>query len=99
MRSRLVTIVLFLLPGPGPVRSSIPTGAGDAFAGGLVEALARSWPDRLGMEEAMASGAAFGALAVEGFSVDRLLGATSEGVASRAREVRVSVRMHRPGPN
>ncbi|MGY8797601.1 MAG: PfkB family carbohydrate kinase [Longimicrobiales bacterium] len=88
-----------LASGARPSQVIDPTGAGDAFAGGLVEALARSWPDRLGMEEAMASGAAFGALAVEGFSVDRLLDATSEGVASRAREVRVSVRKHRPGPN
>jgi sugar/nucleoside kinase (ribokinase family) len=75
-----------------------PTGAGDAFAGGLVGALARSWPDRLGMEEAMGRAAALGSLAVESFSVDRLLAATSEGAASRAREVRVRVRKHKPGP-
>ncbi|MDA0312220.1 MAG: PfkB family carbohydrate kinase [Gemmatimonadetes bacterium] len=72
-----------------------PTGAGDAFAGGLVGALARSWPDRLGMEEAMARGAALGSFAVESFSVDRLLEVTEEGVASRAREIRIRSRRHR----
>ncbi len=75
-----------------------PTGAGDAFAGGLVDALARSWPDRLGMEEALARGSGLGSLAVESFSVDRLLEATPEGAASRAREVRVRVRRHQPDP-
>ena len=75
-----------------------PTGAGDAFAGGLVSALATSWPDPLGMEEAMARGAAMGSLAVESFSVDRLLEATAAGAASRAREVRVRVRRHPVAP-
>ena len=74
-----------------------PTGAGDAFAGGLVSSLAGSWPDRLGMEEAMARGSALASLAIETFSVDRLLDATPEGIASRAREVRIRARAHRRG--
>ncbi len=67
-----------------------PTGAGDAFAGGLVGVLARSggtleepWL-RLGL----AHGAAVASHAVEQFSVDGLLEATPEAVALRVRRLR-----------
>lgn len=67
-----------------------PTGAGDAFAGGLVGVLARSggtleepWI-RLGL----AHGSAVASHAVEQFSVDGLLEATPEAVALRVRRLR-----------
>ena len=75
-----------------------PTGAGDAFAGGLVATLARDWPSPTSMDEALKHAVATGSLAVESFSVDRLLAATAEGVASRGREARIKMRKHRPAP-
>lgn len=82
---------------PRPSAVVDPTGAGDAFAGGLVASLAASWPDRLGIDEAMSLAAAMGSLAVESFSIDRLLAATHAGVRGRTREVRVRVRRHPVG--
>jgi len=74
-----------------------PTGAGDAFAAGLVTSLAESWPDRLGMEEALVRAGALASLVIESFSIDRLLEVTPEGVGARGREIRVRVRRH-PNP-
>lgn len=71
-----------------------PTGAGDAFAAGLVTSLVASWPDPLGMEEALVRGGALASLVIESFSIDRLLEVTPEGVTARGREIRVRVRRH-----
>ena len=68
-----------------------PTGAGDAFAGGLVSALAGSGTHLLDMEVAMGRAAVRGSLAVESFSIDRLLEMTTDEAASRAHEVPVRV--------
>ena len=81
---------------PRPREVKDPTGAGDAFGGGLVATLARDWPSPTAMDEALRHAAAMGSLAVESFSVDRLLAVTAGGVASRAREARIKMRKHRP---
>jgi len=83
---------------PRPREVKDPTGAGDAFAGGLVARLAHDWPSPLAMDEALRQAVAMGSLAVESFSVDRLLAATAGGVASRAREARLKMWKHRPAP-
>ena len=83
---------------PRPREVKDPTGAGDAFGGGLVATLARDWPSPTAMDEALRQAVSMGSLAVESFSVDRLLAATAEGVASRAREARIKMRKHRPAP-
>jgi sugar/nucleoside kinase (ribokinase family) len=83
---------------PRPREVKDPTGAGDAFGGGLVATLARDWPSPTAMDEALKQAAAMGSLAVESFSVDRLLAATQGGVDSRAREARLKMRKHRPAP-
>ncbi len=83
---------------PRPQQVTDPTGAGDAFAGGLVATLARDWPSPAAMDEALKNAVAMGSLAVEAFSVDRLLTATPEGVASRGREARIKMRRHRRSP-
>ena len=83
---------------PRPREVKDPTGAGDAFGGGLVARLARDWPSATAMDEALRHAVAMGSLAVESFSVDRLLAATAGGVASRAREARVKMRKHRTAP-
>lgn len=80
---------------PRPAQVKDPTGAGDAFAGGLVATLARDWPSPQSMEEALKQAAAMGSFAVESFSVDRLLAVTAGGVASRAREASTKIRKHR----
>lgn len=81
---------------PRPREVKDPTGAGDAFGGGLVATLARDWPAPTAMDEALRHAVAMGSLAVESFSVDRLLAVTAGGVASRAREARIKMRKHRP---
>lgn len=66
-----------------------PTGAGDAFAGGLLGALARQnalRPTLQQLKTAMAYANVMGSLAVEDFSVTRLADATSRDVESRFRE-------------
>lgn len=67
-----------------------PTGAGDAFAGGLVGFLARNGGSleepclRLGL----AHGAAVASFAVESFSVDGLLDLAPAAIESRVRQIR-----------
>ena len=75
-----------------------PTGAGDAFAGGLVSTLAREWPATLGMEAALKNACAMGSFAIESFSIDRLLEITAEGAVGRGREVSTKMRLHRSAP-
>lgn len=79
----------FFVPGYPLEQVFDPTGAGDAFAGGFLGALADGGaltPARL--RRAMVMGSVTGSLAVEEFSVDRLVGSDREQVAARAREFR-----------
>lgn len=66
-----------------------PTGAGDAFAGGFLGALAREdRADAAALRRAMLYGAALGAYAVEGFSVGRLRELTPDAVEERVAALR-----------
>lgn len=78
-----------LLPAYPLGRVEDPTGAGDAFAGGLMGALARTGTitlDALG--EAMCWGSVVASFAVESFSLDRLLGLSRETLEARFAEYR-----------
>lgn len=80
---------IFFVPGYPLEEVFDPTGAGDAFAGGFLGALADAGeltPPRL--RRAMVMGSVTGSLAVEEFSVDRLVRSDREQVAARAREFR-----------
>ena len=68
-----------------------PTGAGDAFAGGLVSALAGASTRLVDMQVAMRRAAVMGSLAVESFSIQSLVKMTMEEADSRASEIRVHV--------
>ncbi len=67
-----------------------PTGAGDAFAGGLLGSLARqSDVSPRAMARALTYGAGAGAMAVESFSVDRLRDAEPDELTRRAEALEV----------
>ena len=68
-----------------------PTGAGDAFAGGLVSALAGGSAHLVDMQIAMRRAAVMGSLAVESFSIKSLLEMTIDEADSRASAVTVHV--------
>lgn len=68
-----------------------PTGAGDAFAGGLVSALAGGSTRLVDMQIAMRRAAVMGSLAVESFSINSLLEITTDEADSRTSEVTVHV--------
>lgn len=59
-----------------------PTGAGDSFAGGLIGHLARRGMAEL--DRAVIVAAATASFTVEGFGLDGLLAATTEGIQQRA---------------
>ncbi len=66
-----------------------PTGAGDAFAGGLIGSLAKqdaTEPTIPQIKKAMAYANVMGSLAVEDFSVDRLVRANSHEIEKRYEE-------------
>jgi hypothetical protein len=63
-----------------------PTGAGDAFAGGMIGFLSsRSTIDEQGVRAALAHGTAIASFAVEEFGVDGLLAASEADVDARVR--------------
>jgi len=70
-----------------PLESVVdPTGAGDAFAGGLVGCLAgRDWRRRDAFACALAAGTALASLSVEAFGVAGLARADARAVAERCR--------------
>jgi sugar/nucleoside kinase (ribokinase family) len=69
-----------------------PTGAGDAFAGGLVGHLARSGKlDDPTLCQAVLHGTVCASFAVEQFSVDGIEGADAAGVERRVRELQALV--------
>lgn len=66
-----------------------PTGAGDAFAGGLMGALAHAGRvTPAAVRQGMIHGTVVASLAVEAFGLDRLAAATRREVAARARAFR-----------
>jgi sugar/nucleoside kinase (ribokinase family) len=80
---------VFFVPGYPLEEVFDPTGAGDAFAGGFLGALATFRTlTQPRLRRAMVMGSVTGSLAVEEFSVDRLARASREQVAQRAREFR-----------
>jgi sugar/nucleoside kinase (ribokinase family) len=60
-----------------------PTGAGDAFAGGLMGAIARSGPGQEVLRRGMLYGSVLGSLAVEDFSVRRIVTADLHEIEGR----------------
>jgi sugar/nucleoside kinase (ribokinase family) len=74
--------------GAAPVEAVVdPTGAGDAFAGGLVMSLARGGGlSAEDMRDALGTGASMGALAVRAFSIEGLM----EGGEGRTSDARSS---------
>jgi sugar/nucleoside kinase (ribokinase family) len=80
---------IFFAPGYPLDEVFDPTGAGDAFAGGFLGALAgESRRDREAFRRAMVYGSATGSYAVERFSVDRFRDLTPVEVARRVEEFR-----------
>lgn len=80
---------VFFAPGYPLEEVFDPTGAGDAFAGGLMGALARcgSATDA-DLRRAVVYGSAMGSFAVERFSVDRFRGLRPDEVEERVRSFR-----------
>jgi sugar/nucleoside kinase (ribokinase family) len=71
-----------------------PTGAGDAFAGGVMGVLAATDDFSLrGLRHAAVTGSVVASFAVEGFGPDGLRDVTRDGVARRIDEVRQMVRI------
>jgi sugar/nucleoside kinase (ribokinase family) len=60
-----------------------PTGAGDAFAGGLLGFLAKSGLDDGRLKKALLHGAVMGSLAVESFGPDWLVSSTDAEISQR----------------
>jgi sugar/nucleoside kinase (ribokinase family) len=80
---------VFFAPGYPLEEVFDPTGAGDAFAGGLMGALAQS--GRLqdaDLRRAVIYGSAMGSFAVERFSVDRFRDLTQEEIEARVQRFR-----------
>ncbi len=77
----------FCIPGY-PVAGVVdPTGAGDAFGGGVIGCLAESGKkDEEAMRKAVVCGSVMGSFAVEAFSLDRLMGLGREDVDRRYEE-------------
>jgi sugar/nucleoside kinase (ribokinase family) len=66
-----------------------PTGAGDAFAGGLMGYLARCGrAEDADLRRAVIHGSVMGSFAVERFSIDRFRDLTQEEIDARVRHFR-----------
>lgn len=84
---------MFVLPALPLLREVDPTGAGDAFAGGLMGTLARAGrADADTMRRAIVYGCVMGSLSVEGLGLDRLARATRDDVEARFSRFRELVR-------
>jgi sugar/nucleoside kinase (ribokinase family) len=77
----------FMAPAFPTDRVIDPTGAGDAFAGGLLGFLAKSGLDDERLKKALLHGAVMGSLAVESFGPDRLVAATDAEISQRYLEL------------
>jgi len=69
-----------------------PTGAGDAFAGGMMGVLASEGFGVDALRRAMAAGTAVASIAVEGFGVDALAAIDRAAVDARLEELSEIVR-------
>lgn len=90
---------LFYVPGYPLEEIADPTGAGDAFAGGVMGHLARA--GSLGpadLRRAMVYGSAMGSFACERFGVDRLASLEAEEVHRRVEEFRRITAFETPVP-
>ncbi len=76
---------MFSIPAYPTDRVVDPTGAGDAFAGGMLGSLAKSGLGDGAMKRALVYGSVMGSLAVESFGTKRLEQATAEDVERRFR--------------
>lgn len=83
---------MFFAPGYPLERVFDPTGAGDAFAGGFIGALAgaeiEGTPDHDALRRAIVYGSATGSFAVEDFSVDRFRTLGFDEIRERVRHFR-----------
>jgi len=78
---------IFMLPGYPLCRVVDPTGAGDAFAGGLLGYLAKHGMDRFEtLKQASVVGSVMGSYTVESFSVDQLVSLDTNLVQGRYSE-------------
>jgi sugar/nucleoside kinase (ribokinase family) len=75
------------VPAP-PVELIDPTGAGDAFAGGFLGALAETGTGTPDLAAALRLGAAMAAFALEGFGIEALVEVTREEVDARAAAIK-----------
>jgi sugar/nucleoside kinase (ribokinase family) len=73
----------FAVPAYPTERVVDPTGAGDAFAGGVLGYLAKAGLDDERLKKALIYGSVMGSLAVESFGPDRLLEATDAEISAR----------------
>ncbi len=79
---------MFSVPAYPTERVVDPTGAGDAFAGGMLGYLAMSGTSPSSLRRALLYGTVMGSFAVEGFGTSRLERVTRAEVERRARELR-----------
>src|SRR5690606_6349367 len=80
---------VFFAPGYPLEEVFDPTGAGDAFAGGLMGSLAQSGGfEDADLRRAVVYGSAMGSFAVERFSVERFRNLTGEEIHDRVRRFR-----------
>lgn len=90
---------VFFAPGYPLEEVFDPTGAGDAFAGGLMGHLAQCGHiDDTELRRAVIYGSVLGSLAVERFSVDRLRTCTTDEIEERARHFREMTAFELPVP-
>jgi sugar/nucleoside kinase (ribokinase family) len=70
-----------------------PTGAGDTFAGGFMGQLSRTGGlDRSSLAAALTWGTVLASFTVEAFSVEGIVGLTTDAIAERRRELVEMVR-------
>lgn len=91
---------IFAAPAIALERVRDPTGAGDAFAGGVIGALARTGQmNGHSFRTAMLYGNALGSLAVEDFSVRRLVAADPEEIEHRVGTLRAMMAVDEAQPH
>jgi sugar/nucleoside kinase (ribokinase family) len=79
---------VFVLPAFPTEQVKDPTGAGDAFAGGLMGYLAREGSvTAQALRRALAYGTVMASFAIEDFSLEGLKAATTEHIENRLREL------------
>jgi sugar/nucleoside kinase (ribokinase family) len=90
---------IFFAPGYPLEEVFDPTGAGDAFAGGLMGALAQTGElDDSSLRRAVIYGSAMGSFAVEKFSVERFRNLQMDEIEDRVRQFRAMTTFDLPLP-